>query len=326
VTRPSRRGDKSAVVLLRVATTAVGSLPIGVSSNLGAVVGATAYRLLPIRRSLVRQNLEHALHKTHTPSELRRIEAATYRHLGMLGAECLALWRRGPEWLDRQIVGIEGLDHAQPLLDEKKPFLVVTGHFGNWEMLGAYFGSRLNLSVLAKPMHNRAVDEELCAHRLRHGLEILTSTEKTVARDILRAVRSERTVCFVADQDARRSGIFVPFLGRPASTFAGPALMAMRLKMPLVPTFLLRLGPGRHRVVVRPPLYPPDGLPLDEAVAHLTMAHVKELEDMIRLTPSQYFWFHRRWKTAPRKDDVVHGPALPDTPPFPGSQKDAPDD
>lgn len=305
MTRPTKRSDRLVVPLLRSASFTLGYLPTGVAVNLGAAAGATAHLALPIRRRVVRQNLERAFGNSHTLEELRRIEAATYRHLGMLGAECLGLWRHGPEWLDRQIVETAGVENAQPLLDEKKPFLVLTGHFGNWEMLGAYFGSRFNLSVLAKPLHNAALDRELSALRSRYGLEILTSTEKTVARNILRAVRGGRTVCFLADQDARRAGIFVPFFGRPASTFAGPALMSIRLKMPLVPAFLLRLGPGRHRVVVRPPLYPPEGLRIDEAVARLTADHVKALEDVIRLAPSQYFWFHRRWKTAPRKEDPI---------------------
>jgi KDO2-lipid IV(A) lauroyltransferase len=212
----------------------------------------------------------------------------------------LRLWHSDPDCLARQVVEIEGRDVMERLEASGAPFLVVTGHFGNWEMLGAYFGERFRLSVVAKPLHNAALEDELSAKRKRYGMEILSTGSDQIGRDILRAVRRGRTVCFLADQDARKAGIFVPFFGRSASTFTGPALMALRLRIPLVPTFLLRLGPGRHRVVIREPLNPPEGLPTEQAVAALTQAHVKVLEDTIRLAPSQYFWFHRRWKTQPK--------------------------
>lgn len=302
---PSKRSDRLVLTLLRAATATLGSLPPGLAVNAGAIAGSLARHLLPIRRKLVRENLERAFGSTHTPEERRRIESAAYRHLGMLAAECLGLWRHGPDWVKRQIVEMEGMDVLESFRERGEPFLVVTGHFGNWEMLGACFGARFRLSVLAKPLHNPLVDQELTAQRRRYGMEVLSSTESTVAREILRAVRAGRTVCFLADQDARRGGIFVPFFERPASTFTGPALMAVRLRIPLVPAFLMRLGPGRHRVVVKPPLQSPEGLSSEEAVSSLTIQHVKALEDMIRFAPSQYFWFHRRWKTAPRKRDRI---------------------
>lgn len=311
MSRSSKRSDRFAVPLLRAASATFGALPPGLGVNLGAAVGAIAHRLLPLRRKVVRENLDFAFGQSHTLEERRRIEAATYRHIGMVGVEFLGLWRHGPEWLDRQIAEVAGLEGIQDILTQKKPFLVLTAHFGSWELLAAYFGLRYNVSVLAKPLHNAALDRELTAQRRRYGLEILTSTDATVAREILRTVRAGRIVGFLADQDARRAGIFAPFFGRPASTFAGPALMAVRLKMPLIPIFLMRLGPGRHRVLIRAPLYPPAGLSTEEAVARLTAAHVKVLEDVIRMAPSQYFWFHRRWKTSPRKSDrIVPAPEL----------------
>ncbi len=278
----------------------IGSLPIGLSTNLGAAAGAAIHGVLPVRRKVVRRNLELAFGDTHSPEERHRLERMTYRHLGMLGAECLRLWHSHPDWLASQIVEIEGREVMERLESSGAPFLVVTGHFGNWEMLGAYFGERFRLSVVAKPLHNAALEAELSAKRQRYGMEILSTGSDQIGRDILRAVRRGRTVCFLADQDARKAGIFVPFFGRSASTFTGPALMALRLRIPLVPVFLLRLGPGRHRVVIREPLNPPEGLPTEQAVDDLTQAHVKTLEDMIRLAPSQYFWFHRRWKTQPK--------------------------
>jgi KDO2-lipid IV(A) lauroyltransferase len=125
----------------------------------------------------------------------------------------------------------------------------------------------------------------------------------------MQAVKEGRAINVFADQDMRTEGIFVPFFGRPASTTPSPAFFALRCKVPIVPIFLIRTGPTRHRLhfcdVINPQDYfegdqwPTKGETSDKAVHDITVAHVKVLEDMIRLYPAQYFWFHRRWKSTP---------------------------
>lgn len=117
----------------------------------------------------------------------------------------------------------------------------------------------------------------------------------------LRSLRAGRIVAFVADQDARGSGVFVPFFGRPASTHRGPALLALRAGSPLFLGYGIRLAPGRflghlERVEVD------RGGEIDVAVDRLTAAFTAKLEEAIRRAPDQYFWHHRRWKTRPREE------------------------
>ncbi len=299
----NRFAEALALYTLRLFAATAGRAPTRLGCAAGAAVGALAHAFAPIRRQVVRQNLEIAFGQSHTEPERRRIERAAYRHLGMLGVECLDLWKRGRAWLEPQICEERIAPETEALIRAGEPFLAATGHFGNWEMLGAYYASRFPLTALAKPLHNARLDAELTALRQRYGLELLSSVEKDVAARILQAIRAGRRICFLADQDARRSGLFVPFFGRPASTSMGPAIFAVRHKLPIVPGFLLRLGPGRHRMIVGAPLYPPADTSFREAVEQLTVGHVRALEDMIRQAPSQYFWFHRRWKTQPRSKD-----------------------
>jgi KDO2-lipid IV(A) lauroyltransferase len=106
-------------------------------------------------------------------------------------------------------------------------------------------------------------------------------------------------VAYLADQDARDHGIFVDFLGRPASTVRGPAIFAIRNECPVVATFLIREGFGRHRAVVEEPIWPDRNLKGREAVEDLTQRFTDVLERYVREIPGHYFWMHRRWKTAP---------------------------
>ena len=108
-------------------------------------------------------------------------------------------------------------------------------------------------------------------------------------------IRSGVSVALVADQDARNRGIFVPFLGRPASTFRGPARLALETGAPLFFGAAIREGDG-YRAVVEPVSTRRDG---PDAERDLTRAWVERLDYRVRLSPEQYFWFHRRWKTIP---------------------------
>jgi KDO2-lipid IV(A) lauroyltransferase len=107
-------------------------------------------------------------------------------------------------------------------------------------------------------------------------------------------------VGIVGDQDARRSGIFVPFFGRLASTHRGPALFALRLGAPVFSCTARRL-PGkdvRYEVRGERVEFERTG-ELDRDVSALTSELALRLEKEIRLAPEQYFWFHKRWKTQP---------------------------
>jgi KDO2-lipid IV(A) lauroyltransferase len=103
------------------------------------------------------------------------------------------------------------------------------------------------------------------------------------------------------DQNAaRREGVFVPFFGRAASTSRSIALLALRTRTPIVPIFIRREGPGRHRVVVEPRVPMPDSAnDLEAAVVELTARCTAVIERVVRQTPEQWLWSHDRWRTRP---------------------------
>jgi KDO2-lipid IV(A) lauroyltransferase len=119
---------------------------------------------------------------------------------------------------------------------------------------------------------------------------------------VLAALRENRCVAMVADQDARRRGMFVPFLGRPASTAVGPAELAVRTGAAIVMGFPVREADRRHTLTLVSPLLAREGEPAGDEVARLTAAHVSLLEQWVRRHPDHWFWAHRRWKTRPPED------------------------
>jgi KDO2-lipid IV(A) lauroyltransferase len=116
-----------------------------------------------------------------------------------------------------------------------------------------------------------------------------------------RELKENRFVCLLADQDAGRDGLFVPLLGRDASTATGPASLALRSGAEMIPGFILRRGGGRHHMVIEPPIALEAGVSPEEAVARATQRYVEILESYLKRYPDHWFWVHRRWKTRPAR-------------------------
>jgi len=154
------------------------------------------------------------------------------------------------------------------------------------------------VSFLVGEQHNTLVDGLM--NRLRQGFGVETIPLTGSLRGVFRALRRNRIVAMLSDQDAGKGGIFVDFFGRPASTPYGPARFAVAAGAPLIPGVAVRHPGGRHELVIAPPVpAPPEGTQPAEAARLLTQAYTSAFEGFIRRHPDHYFWMHRRWKTRP---------------------------
>ena len=292
-------------LLARGLESLVAALPERAADRLGAGVGALAHGPLAIRRSTVEENLRLAFPDA-TEEWIRQAARAAYLHLGRETAAILRLSLLDAEAVvARTQIPPADWEGFQAGLAEGKGALLVTGHFGNWEIAAAALAARgIRMAAIVKRMGNRLVDARLELLRRRLGVETIEMHE--APRLVPRVLRTGGVVGIVGDQDARRSGIFVPFFGRPASTHRGPALFALRFDAPVFASAARRL-PGKearyevygHRV---PVLRTGD---LETDVVHLTRELAAALEAEVRRAPEQYFWFHRRWKTPPPQEPAA---------------------
>lgn len=274
---------------------------------LADAAGAFCYHVLRIRRKLVDANIAQALGDTHSLARRRAIARRSYQNSVLTFFEFLQPNPMfTPDW--DSFARLEGIENARPFFGGR-PALMVTGHLGNWEGMAALLERHdVRMVALAKPLHNPLVQRRVLAGRSRYPrLEILLTHASMKA--VVDAVRAGKWVTFLADQDARRTGIFVDFFGRPASTAQGPALFAWKLGLPLLPIFCVREQAGSRplSVIFCPPIIPDPEAPRDEEIRRLTGAHVRALEEVVRRHPEDYFWLHRRWKTRPKRQDRPPG-------------------
>ena len=273
------------------------ALPYAAALAWGRGLGRVAHAL-GLRRAVVLDNLRRAFPEW-SEAEVRATARRTYETWGMALVDLArgpALARRGG-WSE-VMEPIEGLERFTEARAHGRGAILLTGHFGVFAYLGgAAVATGDAVDFLVQTQSNPWVDRWL--ERTWRGLGVGVIRRGADVREPLRTLRANRCLALVADQDARGDGVFVDFLGRPASTPAGPAALALRTGAPIVMAFLVRGPDGRHRAFVEPPLAAPSTGDRDRDVEALTRTHVRVLEKWVRQHPDHWYWFHRRWKTAP---------------------------
>jgi KDO2-lipid IV(A) lauroyltransferase len=271
--------------------------PLKLSVKLGGTLGVLAFDVFRIRRAVSLDNLSRAFGDRFTAGEKIRIARRSYVNFAKSMVEFASLGRLTREDYLR-IVDVDGFDHIKGPIEAGRGVVAVTGHFGSWELLGGATVARdLPADFLVGEQTNKLVNDVMNDLRCSAGIGIIE--RGVAARGVFESLRRAHIVALLADQDARRAGIFVDFFGTPASTFQGPAQFAYRAECPIVCCCIVRRADETHVAVFFPPLYPHTDLDRDAEVRRLTEEHTKILEGYVSRYPDHYFWAHRRWKTKP---------------------------
>ncbi|HEV2106475.1 MAG TPA: lysophospholipid acyltransferase family protein, partial [Candidatus Eisenbacteria bacterium] len=191
----------------------------------------------------------------------------------------------------------EGEEHLRAAAARGRGVIALGGHVGNFELAGAALARLHAFDFVVRPLANPAVERWITRRRALAGVGRIRTGPGM--RRAFAALAAGRWVAMLGDQDARRHGVFVPFLGRPASTPAGPARLSLASGAPIVFGACTRAPDGRHELRIHPPLVPEGDARDPEAVRALTARHVALLEGVVRARPEAWFWLHRRWKTPP---------------------------
>ena len=285
---------------LRAAFGALAALPLGAALRVGELAALVAYLLDRRHRRVGMRNLEIAFPEKPI-RERRRILRASFLNLGRMTAELAHLPRLSAERLrDMVRFADEEWWREATSWERSTGVLVLSGHFGNWELLVFAHGMRGHpVHMVHRTIANPLLDRWLNALRARAGTR--TIRKRHAARAVLAALHERGLLVLPFDQNSTRGlGVFVDFFGVPASTNAGLARIALRTDAPIVPAFIVREGrSARHRVHVLPIMQVErTGDPRADVVRN-TQRFSAVFEDMVRRHPEQWLWMHKRWKTRP---------------------------
>lgn len=277
--------------------------PLDEALERGARLGRLWHALDRRHRRLAETNMRLGLGLGE--AEAARTARACFEHLGRTLAEFALSGTRVEELLGR--FRVEGEEHLRAALAGGRGCFILSGHCGNWELLAAWISRQVPVVGLARPMNNPLVDELVARMRAAAGNRTLDARD--AVREVFRSLARNEGVGVLLDQSAlRRERVFVPFLGRPAATNAGLALMALKSGAPVLPAFTAREPDGRHRGWFLPPIEPCLEGDRAERVGRTTARYTAAIEACVRRSPEQWFWVHNRWKRTPDPGEPVWAP------------------
>ncbi len=257
--------------------------------------------VLPRHRDRAAENLRVSFGDKYSSEEIQRLADLSIENTAMFAVEAVCLPRLLTRFTWSRYVHLVDFRDALALMIEGRGAILVTGHFGSFELMGhllACLGFRI--AAVMRPLDNFYLNRFLVSTRKMNGLTLLD--KKGAMTEAERIVRGGAMLAFIGDQDAGRKGMFVDFFGRQASTYKSIGLLAMETRRPIVVGYARRSGKrARYEVGVQRIIRPEEWEHQDDPLRWITAAYTTAVEDFIRAAPEQYLWAHRRWKSQPRR-------------------------
>jgi KDO2-lipid IV(A) lauroyltransferase len=272
-------------------------LPWRVVQKFGDALGSLAYRVSPRYRLVAEKNLKIAFGETLSEQERRALILRVFRSFARMTAEFLKAPTLTPEGVRARVVAEAGMALPKALLARGRGLIVVTAHFGNWELLARRATIEgISLLVVARQSEDSGVND--LTDRLRENGGYRVHPRGASPKVLLQQFRRNGAVAILPDQ--KSEDVFVPFFGQPAGTVAGPAVLALKTGAPILPMFAPRRPDGTYSVEFGEEI---DTTPTGniEADTYRIMADVnRAIEDVVRRHPDQWLWLHDRWRVPPK--------------------------
>lgn len=279
---PRHLGDR----LLLLSARLLAALPLSLRGTLGYSLGFFV-GLLPIREAKVAR-LQLAIFLGRNS---RILVARTFGNAGRTLLESLNLQpllasasRRisAPQW-----------EKVESWLNDSRPLVALTAHTGNWDLLAAYTISRgVPLTTVGREARNPAGQEVLRSIREGYGIETIWRSDRSGVKRLLGCMRERRTVAALIDQDTHVESAYVPFFGELARTPSALIGLGQKCNARFVSAFMFRVGRGNFETFIEE---------LDSSLSpeELLTEYNRRLAELLRRFPTQWVWFHKRWRSRP---------------------------
>lgn len=280
----------------RVVAFLIRLLPLPAAYWLGLRICDLFYFLNRRGRAAVRENLRIVYeHQGIQPSRhlLDGCARKTFQYFGKYLADFIRYRRLTPEGI-RERVSIQGAEHFESLRNSPRGAIILTAHFGNWELGGAFFVSMgIPLHAVVRPVASPALERIFEFFREQRGLHVIPLAKAGIG--IAKALKRGETVALVGDRDFTGNGRPWKFFGRETSLPRGAAWFAHRFGVPIVVGFVSRAPDDTFFLRFHPPIDPAQ-VPTEEAIQEKIVAI---LEDTIARDPCQWFIFDPFWPPNP---------------------------
>ncbi|MBR4909143.1 MAG: lysophospholipid acyltransferase family protein [Acidaminococcaceae bacterium] len=270
-------------------------LPLSVGMFFGNGLGRLALIIVPEwRMRMAAANVEECLHVP--PEEAKAIAEQSVTKLGRMIIEVLRFPLLNPENID-DLVKTEGLEYLEEAYAKGKGALMCTGHFGNWELLGADVALHgYPMLSIARKQDNEAMDRFINEYRELVGQKVAFNRGKEGVLAMGRYLKEKHLLGILYDQDRSDTGVKTCLFGKEVNTPSGPAVFSRTFGCPILPIFMHCDADGNCRAKIYPPMYTERTKDKERDICQMTDKLMAVLEQEIRSDPPMWFWVHDRWK------------------------------
>lgn len=273
-------------------------LPRRVAGTLARRVGQALMVAMPGRRRMVARHMRRVYGPALSPRELRRAVRAVFDSYARYWLETFRLPRETPESIDAG-VRVEGIEHLDAATADGAGVVLAAPHLGGWDFGGAWLAHHgYRPLAVAEELEPPELFEWFVSWRRRLGIDIVP-VGPAAGTTVLQAVKNGQAVSLISDRDILGSGVEVEFFDETTSLPGGPATLALRTGVAVLPVAIYFEDDGGHVGVVRPPLAVERRGRFRDDVTRITQDLARELEALIRRAPEQWHLMQPNWPSDP---------------------------
>lgn len=273
------------------------TIPRRAGITLGRMLVLIYYAASKQHRKNTIHHLSMAFGDEKSAKEIRHIALHVFLHFATAAVDAIRIPVYIKNGIDRYIT-TKNLHHLEKAHNDEKGFLLLTGHFGNWELMGAWVAQKkFQPHVVGTALSNPKLNKLMVDTRNEAGY--INIERGNATRGIIKAIKDGFPVALLIDQDTRAKGVFVDFFGIKAHTPIGPAVLAGKLNVPLIPMAMYQKKDLTYEMESFEPICYIDTGDKEKDIITFTQKCSDVCEQMIRRHPEQWAWMHRRWKKQP---------------------------
>lgn len=270
----------------------VARMPRDKALQLGERLGRLSFRVAKRARTTSLRNLRLVYSDSLTHAQRHALTQKVFEHFGRVTLDFYRSALRGDDDILSMVTEIEGWEHVSQALARGKGVVGVSGHLGNFEIFARYAAKRgVPITGVARDPSNPVFSTLVKKIRESGGYKVVSKGSPSV-RKLFVALKKGEALALLPDQNS--ADLFVPFLGIPAGTTNGPAVLALRTGACILTSYCVMKPDRSYKIVIHEPIWPQEN---DDEVSLMTRVNLA-LEPGIRQYPEQYLWLHNRWKAA----------------------------
>jgi KDO2-lipid IV(A) lauroyltransferase len=255
-----------------------------------------AYTLSAKHRKRISDNLDLAFHASLNDNEKKSIGIHAFMNLI---DTVFGIVKRDGMSKEKVLENItfENSKMIEEYQKEGRNFILITGHYGNWELLSQSIAIKFGLRLVGvgRKIDSDLMDEVLKKNREQFNVEMVY--KKGAMKESIKAINKGKTLGILTDQAIRKNqSIDVTFFGAKATHTALASILSRKFDLDLIPAYISTEDYKNYKVTIYPSIKSIKTDNQEEDLAILTQLQSNVTEDVIKQNPMQWFWMHRRWK------------------------------